>query len=202
MARFPRTEAEIAELASTIFAGLETGADDFPRPPIGAAALEARLEAYREALVGVTRADAAAREQRVRKREALKQLTAAMKAVLRYAEIVARKQPEKLVQFGWGPPRDPRALTPPGEVRMFRTLAEGDTWIDLTWRAPLGGGAPDAYIIERRDGPSAEWKVVKTITETERRLVDQPRGDKLSYRVRAMNEAGDGSPSATVTAVL
>ena len=142
MARFPRTEAEIAELASTIVEGLGAGADDFPRPPVGAAALEALLEAYREALVEVTQADAAARERRVQKRRDLKELTAAMKAVLKYAEIVARKEPEKLVQFGWGPPRDPRALTPPGEVRMFRTLAEGDTWIDLTWRAPLGGGAP------------------------------------------------------------
>ena len=182
MARFPRTEAEIAELASTIVEGLEAGADDFPRPPVGAAALEALLEEYRGALVEVTQADAAARERRVQKRRDLKELTAAMKAVLKYAEIVARKEPEKLVQFGWGPPRDPRALTPPGEVRMFRTLAANLTRTPTVLTHPGRGRHVDRPHME---GAARRWRAGRVRHRTPRRAEGGVEGSEDDHRDRA-----------------
>ncbi len=202
MARFPRTEPTIAELASLLADGLESGSDDFPNPPVAAGELHALLDAFNEAISAVIAAEAALSEQRVMKDQALTKLMQAMKADLRYAEFAVRKAPEKLTQIGWGPRRARRPLEHPGEVRNLRITREGKTWIALAWRAPVDGGAAAAYAIELRKARGRSWEAVASVTGTKHRLVDQPRGVELSYRVVAMNKAGTGAPSATVTAVL
>ena len=45
-----------------------------------------------------------------------------MKADLRYAEVVMRDQPEKLIRLGWGPRRGSAALEPPGETRDIQIV--------------------------------------------------------------------------------
>ncbi len=50
MARFPKTEPKIAQLARQIADGLEHAADEFPSPTVPAAVLRAQLEDYRELL--------------------------------------------------------------------------------------------------------------------------------------------------------
>ncbi len=202
MARFPRTEPTITELASLMAAGLESASDAYPNPPVAAGALGALLDAFKEAVSAVTAAEAEVRKRRATKRQALTKLKRAMRADLRYAEFAARKAPEKLTQLGWGPRRSRRPLKHPGEVRNIRITGEGKTWIALAWMAPEDGGAPIAYAIERRKAERGSWKPVVTVMDTKHRLVDQPRGVELSYRVIAMNNAGRGAPSATVTAVL
>ncbi len=202
MARFPRTEATITELASLLADGLESASDDFPNPPVAPGELHALLDAFNKAIFAVTAAEAAVSEQRVIKEHALTKLMASMKADLRYAEFTARKAPVKLTELGWGPRRARRPLEHPGEVRNLRITREGKTWIALAWTAPVDGGAPAAYAIERRKARDGSWEAVASLMGTKHRLVDQPRGVELSYRVAAMNRAGTGAPSATVTAVL
>jgi len=202
MARFPRTEPRIAQLASLLAGGLKSASDDFPNPPVQAGELRALLDAFKETVSAVTAAEAEVRERRVMKRQALTKLKRSMKVDLRYAEFAARKAPEKLTELGWGRRRSRRPLQHPGEVRNLRITKESRTWIALAWEAPDDGGAVIAYAIERRKAEGGSWEATVTIVDTKHRLVDQPRGVELSYRVAAMNKAGTGPPSATVTAVL
>ena len=49
---------------------------------------------------------------------------------------------------------------------------------------------------------ASDWQGVSTALDSEATLVDQPRGKDLEYRAVAINKAGDGEPSNTVTAVV
>jgi len=78
---------------------------------------------------------------------------------------------------------------------------EGDTWVLLTWDAPDEGGEVAVYQIQRRQ-PRGKWEDEETSIDRIELLRGQPRGVELEFRALAMNRAGDGSPSATVSAVL
>src|SRR3990170_4643265 len=74
VSQFPRTEAEIAALALVVIQGLEQAADDFPNPPVPAAELRAKLEAFNTANTGAIAADTAAEGQHAVKDDALADL--------------------------------------------------------------------------------------------------------------------------------
>jgi hypothetical protein len=203
MSRFPRSEAEIAALALVVTQGLTQASDDFPTPPVAVDELQARLDAYNAALAAAIGAETASREEHAVKDDALEELVDGVKANLKYAEIAVRDQPEKLSQLGWGLPARASALDAPGEVRDMAIRAEGDTWVVLDWKVPVDGGVVASYRIQRRNGDgSGKWALVDTAVETEHMLSSQPRGVTLEYRVIAVNRAGSGKPSATVTVVL
>ena len=201
MARFPKSEPKIAHLARQIADGLAHAAEQFPRPPVPATALQAQLDDYKEKDAALARARAEAKIRRVDKNNALKTLKDSMRADLRYAEITARRNPEQLIQLGWRPRRPRTQLKPPGEVRNIAIRTEGDTWLLLTWEPPVDGGEVAVYRIQRRQ-PRDEWEDVATSIDRLELLRDQPRGVELDFRVLAMNRAGTGGPSATVRAVL
>jgi hypothetical protein len=199
--RFPRTESEIAALAGRVADGLVKAAEDFPNPPVPADELVARLDAFRAADTATVAAKKEFMGQHALKDAALKKLVDAVKADLRYAEIAARHEPEKLNALGWRLARDGNPLEPPGETRDITIVSEGDTWVILRWNAPVDGGTPAFYRIQRkREGNP--WEDAGTSTETEQLMSNQPRGVELHYRVIAVNKAGPGTPSATVTLVL
>ncbi len=201
MPRFPRSEADIAALALVMVQGFGQAAEDFPAAPVPGSELQARLDAYHSANAATITAEAAFREQHTAKDKTLGHLVGGMKADLRYAEAAARDNPEKLKQLGWGARRDGSSLGTPGEVRDIKILTEGDTWLILQWNPPVDGGAPSAYKIQRkREG--ASWEDVGTSVDTRQLVNNQPRGVEFNYRVLAMNKAGTGQPSATVTLVL
>ncbi len=201
MARFPKTEAKIAQLAQQIADGLDHAAEEFPSPTVPTAELRAQLDDYREKNAALARSRAEAKIRRVDKINALKTLKGSMRANLRYAEVMARRHPERLAQLGLGPRRPRTALKPPGEVRNIAIRDEGDTWVFLTWEAPGEGGDVAVYRIQRRE-PRGEWEDVTTSIDRIELLRDQPRGVELDFRVLAMNRAGVGGPSATVKAVI
>ena len=201
MPRFPRSEPQIAALALVVSEGLAQAQEDFPTPPVPPDEMRGKLDAYNTALAGTVVAETASREQHAVKDEALEELVDGVKANLRYAEIAVRDRPEKLGQLGWGQRRDGSALEAPGEVRDIGIVAEGDTWVILDWKQPVSGGAVGVYRIQRRREGRA-WDDAGISTETQRLLSDQPRGVEFEYRVVAVNKAGSGQPSATVTVVL
>ena len=201
MPRFPKAEPKIAHLAQQIADGLGHAADAFPSPPVPPAMLKAQLDDYQQKNAALARSRAEAKIRRVDKLNALKTLKDSMRADLRYAEVMARRHPERLAQLGWRPRRPRSALKPPGEVRNIAIRDEGDTWLLLTWEAPDAGGEVAVYRIQRRE-PRGEWEDVATSIDRLELLRDQPRGVELEFRVLAMNRAGTGGPSATVRAVL
>ena len=93
-------------------------------------------------------------------------------------------------------------LAAPGQPRLLEAVKQGAGWLKLDWKAPIHGGKPAAYTIERRERPAGPWKQVATAILSEITLVDQPRGVELEYRVIAINKAGVGSPSNIVEVVL
>ena len=201
MARFPRTEPEIAALALLVTEGLAQAPEDFPTPPVAPDQMQARLDAYNATLTATVAAQAALRELHAAKDDALEKLVDGLKASLKYAEIAVRDQPEKLTRLGWGERSRGSALEAPGEVRNITIAAEGDTWTVLRWKSPVDGGAVGFYKIRRQldDGP---WEDADTSTNTEQLISDQPRGVEIRFHVIAANKAGEGKPSGTVTMVL
>ena len=81
-------------------------------------------------------------------------------------------------------------------------MAEGDGWVMLDWKSPVDGGAVAAYTVERRRRETGSWEPVATAVETETLVGNQPRGVEFEYHVVALNKAGQGKPSASVTVVL
>jgi hypothetical protein len=65
----------------------------------------------------------------------------------------------------------------------------------------VDGGVPGVYKVQRRREGSP-WEDIGIATATEHLASNQPRGVELYYRVFAVNKAGTGQPSATVTVVL
>jgi hypothetical protein len=201
MPTFPKKETEIIALAQMVGDGLSKMADDFPHPPLAVADLQAKVTEYNGILSATVEADMASQRQHAAKAEVLAEIRDGVSANLRYAEITARKEPEKLAGLGWGPRRDKSPLAPPGEVRDINIDSQGDTWLILSWHPPVNGGLTAAYHIERKQGTGA-WEAAATSATTEKSVTDQPRGVELSYRVIAVNKAGSGAPSGVVTAVL
>ena len=202
MARFPRSEPEIAALAMLVTQGLGQATEDFPAPPVQPSELQAKLDAYNAALAATVVAETSFREQHAVKDQALEDLVDGVKADLKYAEVVTRDQPEKLSQLGWAGRRGASSLEAPGEVRDIGIRVEGDSWVVFDWKPPVDGGTAAAYTIQRRKRDGGSWRDVGTSVDTAQLLSDQPRGVEFEYRVVAVNKAGSGQPSATVTVVL
>ena len=202
MPRFPLSEADIAELAREVAAGLAAHGSVYPAPPVDAAALQARIDAYKGARADMIQAQAMAQQATAMKTEALHELVHDVKSVLRYAENVTDMQDALLKLLGWGAPRPrhPRAL--PGEPGDLRPVREGPGWIHLRWKTPSEGGKPAVYRVERRRPGVDEWVHAGAPLKTEITLEDQPRGVLLEYRVIAINHSGQGVPSNTVEATL
>ena len=201
MPRFPNSEAEIAAIGELVADGLEQAPEDFPSPPVPATVLREKVEALGDIRAEVVVAETAFREKHALKDEILEDVADSTKAILKYAEFAVRDRPEKLNQLGWGPRRSSTALEAPGEVRNMKVAGEGDDWVVLRWMSPTEGGKAGFYKIQRKVEGNP-WEDVDTATATEQLMSGQPRGVEIDFRVIAVNKAGEGSPSATVTLVL
>jgi len=200
--QYPDTEPEIAALALRVIEGLKQLGAELPAPPVPADELEARLDRFNASKTRVVNATTTLRDEHAANDQDLERLVDGTKAALKYAEIVFRDQPQKLSQLGWGPRRDGSSPDAPGEVRDIRIVSEGDTWITLRWNPPVDGGAVGAYKIQRRSKEADAWEDVGSSVDTVQTLSNQPRGTQMDYRVLAVNKAGVGQPSASVTVVL
>ncbi|NNJ83873.1 MAG: fibronectin type III domain-containing protein [Gammaproteobacteria bacterium] len=90
-------------------------------------------------------------------------------------------------------------------VRWVISLSEarGKGRIDLTWEKPTDGGKVAAYKIKCREhATGTTWSNADTAMETAIILTGQQQGKELEFCVVAVNKAGEGMASNTVTAVL
>ncbi len=201
MPRFPRSAAGITGLAKELIQGLARLTEDLPAPPFSFSQLRQLLEAYEKARHEAREARTLALNKRAAKDAALNELIEATKAVLGYAMSMLRGKRTLLIHLGWDWPRSRRALQGPGQVLNLQIIAEGRTWIEIGWSAPLDGGAVATYQVQRRQavGP---WETVQVVTDLSCRLENQPRGVQLEFQVFAINKAGSGITSGVVEAVL
>ena len=136
------------------------------------------------------------------KNEALSDLTEALKSNIRYAENTVDYDDDKLKLIGWAGKKTATVLTPPGQARLLEAPKQGKGWLFLDWKAPVDGGKPAAYKVERRLRDSGGWQDVATAILTEATLVEQPCKAEPEYRIIAVNKSGQGEPSNTVSIVL
>lgn len=202
MARFPRTEAEIFELAQTMMIGFNVNVATYPAPTVSVVDFTNLLSGYVTALNAVTAAQAAADAAYTAKAESLDDLVDGMKSNIRYAENTVDYDDDKLKLIGWAGRKAATALTVPGQTRLLEAPKQGEGWVFLDWKAPSDGGKPAAYKVMRRNRPDGLWADAATAVITEITLVEQPRGTELEYRIIAVNKAGEGEASNTAMVVL
>ena len=207
MPKFPKVEADIAALATSMIAGYGAHVADFPSAD--SVALTAAYGAYFGAKNDQTDAMAAAQVATETKNAVLDVLEDLMAAELKKSEVGVGSDGEKLEYIGWGPKSAPGPSTPPGQPRSLESVAQGPGTLFLDWKAPARGtgGSVRTYLIERREQPAGggefgPWAQVGIAIESETSLADQPRGPQLEYRVKAVNVGGESVPSNTVAMVL
>lgn len=202
MARFPKAEAEVAELADTMITGFTDNVGVYPSPTITIADLTTAKSSYSSAASVVVAAKASAKSATEAKEAALAALEEAMKSDIRYAENTVGNDDAKLNLIGWGAKKAPTALTAPGQVLELTVPVQGDGTVSLAWKQPVDGGETAAYKVMRRERPAGAWEDVSTALETEAALSAQPKGLELEYQIIAVNKAGEGAPSNTQMVVL
>ncbi|XP_073206434.1 myosin-binding protein C, cardiac-type [Lepidochelys kempii] len=92
-------------------------------------------------------------------------------------------------------------IAPPSEPTHFTVEDISDSTVTLKWRPPerIGAGGLDGYNVEYCKEGSTEWvPALQGLTERTSALIkDLVTGDKLYFRVRAINLAGESEPALT-----
>jgi len=202
MARFPLREAEVAVLAENMIAGLTENPTVYPTLPVAVADLTISKNEFLSAKSGVVAAKAAFEAALAVKDAALETLQERMKDDLRYAENTVHFDDAKLKLIGWGAKRISVSLAAPGQVQDLTVPMQGEGSMMLTWKAPIDGGKPTAYMVMRRLRTEGAWEDAATAVITEAMLTGQPRHIDLEYKVIAVNKAGEGKESNTAMVVL
>jgi hypothetical protein len=200
--RFPHTEGEIGKLAQFMISGLRTEQELFPAPPVPPDDLQARFDTYVSAREAARKASGVAARLYTEKDDALEELVADLKSVIRYAENTTDFNDDDLKTIGWGGRALKSSLQPPGQVGSLTAPREGPGWILLEWKAPKSGGKVSAYRIQRRHHVDEAWEEAGMSVEPQVLLSGQERGVPLVYHVIAVNKAGESEPSNIVTTVL
>nr|VFK17460.1 MAG: Fibronectin type III domain-containing protein [Candidatus Kentron sp. LFY] len=200
--KFPREEAKVLELAERLAEGLAANPDLFPNPPASFDAIRATLKKCLESVDRVTATRAAYREAVAGKDNDISDLVGWMKKDFRYAEDAVDRDEAKLERIGWGGHHAPVPLSAPGQARDLSVTAQGEGWLEMAWKEPADGGKAATYRIERREAGAADWSLAEMAMETKARVAGQERGKRLEFCVVAVNKAGEGKESNTVTVTL
>lgn len=79
-------------------------------------------------------------------------------------------------------------------------------YVDLEWEQPINdGGSPiTGYVIEKREKGSSRWIKAKELKEpvTKGRADDLEEGVEYEFRIKAVNKAGKGAPSAPSESII
>ena len=115
--------------------------------------------------------------------------------------MIAHGDDAVLSMIGWGNPAPPTARQPPGQCRALEIIDQGGGWVRINWKEPVGGGKPAAYKIQCSEN-GLDFTDIAAAVESEAILLNQPTMKNLTYKVRAINKAGEGMDSNTISIVL
>jgi len=200
--KFPSIESKILDLGHEVSAGLAANTDIYPTPPMSIADLNAAIATYETARAALVAAQAQAKLALEEKDRVLDALVNGIKSELRYAENTVNYDNGKLKLIGWSGRRHKTPLSAPGAVYDLESPDRGEGWIALNWKKQKDGGNVASYKIQRREENSGTWVDVGVALELEITVSGQPTGQRLVFRVVAINKAGEGKPSNGILAVL
>ena len=201
MAKFPQDETSTVVLAELVANGIKDNASTFPNPAADPAGTLTNLAAYRAKLAEIQASEAQTRLKIQEKNEIYGRIRSDTRDNVDYAEIVAKGDAAILELVSWGNRAAPTSLQTPGQSRVLEIIGQGDGWVRLDWKEPVDGGEVASYKIQRSED-GANFSDVGTAIESIAALFEQPTAKKLFYRVVAINRAGEGAPSNTVTLTL
>jgi hypothetical protein len=202
MPLFPKQESEIVALTQRLIGGLNANSTTAVDVPVDADELNTLVAEFRAHITAINESRSQMSQSRKAKRKTLKQIAKAVKADLRYLEIVTDGSDAELNKYGWGARRKKRELGVPEQPRYLEIIKQDAGSFVLDWKAPIGGGKPSAYKIQRMSEGEQHWQDIATALKTEIELVGQPRKTVLLFRVIAINRAGESLPSNTVNITL
>lgn len=84
----------------------------------------------------------------------------------------------------------------PGPVTDFKAHKTTKNSITLGWKKPIsdGGSYITAYILELNEG-EGKWTQIKKSKETSHTMAELTEGKEYCFRVKALNESGEGPPT-------
>ena len=206
MPEFPLIESDINALAMTMQAGYSSAPADFPHADL--AGLTALYDAYCAAAAEYTHCKAAAKGAAQKKRAQREKLAAFMRLQLKQSEADTAQDPVKLERIGWGPRAKGKTARAPGEPQHLTCALKDHGVVELCWRNPVrsDGGRVNTYLVERREtdagGGFTPWHLVAVTFEKQILLTEEPRGQRMEYRVLGANRGGQGNPSNVAAAVV
>ncbi|MHB0946182.1 MAG: hypothetical protein ACYC3B_03315 [Sedimentisphaerales bacterium] len=197
MATFPTKESEIYSLALRMVEGLK-GNPNFPKPPISWPSLKMRSLIFRARQNDKVKADAKLTASENLKKVTLKNLVAAIKKNLRYAENTVNFDDNKLKLLGWSGHREPGCVHPPAQLTGLKARLKDDGHIELKWKKPIGQNMVSFYRLYRRILPDGKWEDFANCFNEYLLLKEQSRNCEMEFYVIAANKAGQSIPSNTV----
>lgn len=198
MPEFPDDEVGTVILGRKVANGIKINAATFPSPAVPGTDMLTDFNAYDAKNVSIQEKKAALMLETQEKNTIYKRIRNATRRNIDYAEIVANGDNAILELVGWGTRADPQRLAEPGQSRALEIIGQGDGWVRLDWKEPIDGGSVASYKVQRSED-GAKFADVGTAVVSDAALFEQPTGKKLFYRVVAINRAGEGLPSNTVT---
>ena len=203
MAKFPRAETDVLGLAQEIADGLAANTEIYPAPPVCIEDLKAAIADCAAARDAVQRAKSMLEQAVDAKNTVFAVLEDRMKKEIRYAENTVDYDNAQLTLIGWSGRKSATPLEAPGQVGNLVIQSQGEGSIGLTWEKPDDGGKVAAYKVKCREhARGTVWSNADTAMEIGITLTGQPQGKELEFCVAAVNKAGEGMVSNTVTAVL
>ncbi|KKR03994.1 MAG: hypothetical protein UT30_C0014G0002 [Candidatus Uhrbacteria bacterium GW2011_GWF2_39_13] len=197
MATFPTKESEIYSLALRMIEGLR-GNPDFPKPPISWPSLKMKSLIFRARQNDKVKADAKLTGAENLKKKALKNLIAAIKKNLRYAENTVNFDDNKLKLLGWSGHREPGCVHPPAQPTSLKARLKDGGHIELKWKKPLGQNTVSLYRLYRRILPDGKWEDIANCFNAYLLLKEQSRNCEMEFYISAVNKVGQSIPSNTV----
>lgn len=202
MPLFPRKENEVIALTRKLIGGLNSDSTAAVDVPVDVDELNTLIAEFQSHITTINESRSQMSQSRKAKRKTLKLLAKAVKADLRYLEIVTDGSDAELNKYGWGARRKKREQGVPEQPRYLEIIKQDAGTFVLDWKAPIDGGKPSAYKIQRMSEGEQHWQDIATALKTEIELVGQPRKTVLLFRVIAINRAGESLPSNTVNITL
>ena len=205
MPQFPRTKNDILVLAAKIVFGIQNNPVEYSNPPFDEAPLNTLLGDLVLQTADRVAKEAAAKAALDLENGTIESIKDESKSLIRLAEAIHNQDAAVLQLIGWDARAEAQSL-PPGEIRNLEVLDQGAGTAFIDWKSPsrtASVGLPDFYLIERRVvdiqtmAVTEDWGVWSDqATQTEKTVINQPRGAEITYRVTAVNNNGSG-PAVT-----